>query len=532
MTYNYKRPSVSADGLLCNHIQRGTTVDDYTSKTVLRDYQREGVESIRAAYREGRRAVCYALSTGGGKTIIFSHIAEMSANKGTRILIVAHRRELVQQTSRSLDTLGISHGVIKAGQYPENAGVWVASAQTLVRRLDSDHRYDADLIIVDEAHHLVEGNTWGAIVDAYPQARLLGVTATPERLDGKGLGKGQGGYFDSLILGPAMRTLIDRGYLSDYVVYAPSSIDRSALHTRAGDFVVSEMDEMMRNKAIVGNAIDHYRKYANGLPAIAFCCTIAHAEQVAETFRLAGYRSQCLSANTPAAVRDYLIQALGAGEIDVLTNCQVVSEGTDIPVVGAAILLRPTQSLTMHLQMIGRVLRPYEGKQRAIILDHVGNTQALGLPCEEREWSLSGRAKKKRESDEDSGRVCDNCRAVFDRDLDACPECGWQVPKPEGPKIIEVAGELVEIDPRANVVDVSELHIRRRLREIQEKWGYRRGWHKHVMSDPDHVRIVLECDRRGYKPGWAYHQYQSLLESRRSAQVADSGEHGAEGEML
>jgi len=416
-------------------------------KLTLRDYQDSAVDEVRSAYARGHRAPLLTLPTGGGKTVIFSYIAEKAGAKGKRVLILVHRRELLRQTSRTLDDFGVHHGMVAAGMTTfVGHHVQIASVQTLVRRLDR-LRWVPDLIVVDECHHATGKTTWGKVLAHYPMAKILGVTATPQRLDGQGLGVASGGIFDRLITGPTVAQLTAAGHLSPAVVFAPRQrVDLSGIHSRGGDFAVNEVADAMDKPTITGDAVAHYRSHCHGEPAIAFCASVSHAEHVAEAFKAAGYQAASIDGTMDSTTRAERIEDLGAGRLHVLTSCEIVSEGTDIPVVSAAILLRPTQSLGLYLQQVGRVLRPAPGKTRSVVLDHVGNCFRHGLPDDDREWSLEGRQKRPgAASDAEPVRQCPECYHVH-RPAPQCPRCGFQYPV-QSREVEEVEGELVAVDP-------------------------------------------------------------------------------------
>lgn len=363
----------------------------------LRPYQVQAVAELRDCYRRGARAPLYQLPTGGGKTVVFCHISEGATKRGKSVWIVVHRQELLYQCSRALEGLGVMHGLIAPGFTPGIEHVQVASVQTLVKRLDSGRAAPPDLIVLDEAHHATAGS-WRKIIEACPNSRLLGVTATPVRLDGQGLGVAGGGVFDALVSGPTIPELIAQGFLSPPVVYAPpTQLDLSGVRMVGGDYAQGEIGRRMDKPTITGDVVAHYRRICNGAPAIAFCASVEHAKHVAADFRGAGFRAESLDGKMPDGQRKTLIDELGRGHLNVLTSCDIVSEGTDIPVVMAAILLRPTASMGLYLQQVGRALRPAPGKTRAVILDHVGNCLRHGLPDEDREWSLAGVVRRSRE---------------------------------------------------------------------------------------------------------------------------------------
>jgi DNA repair protein RadD len=456
----------------------------------LRNYQERAVQDIRQSFIQGNRAPLLVLPTGGGKTVVFSYIAATTAARAKRVLILVHRVELLRQTSAALTKAGVRHGLINPNYTPDLfAPVQVASVQTLIRRLHQVK--DPDLIVVDEAHHAVAG-TWRKIIEAYPNARVLGVTATPCRADGSGLGKVSGGMFDDLILGPQVNELIGMGFLVKPVIYAPAQrLDLSGLRTKMGDYDNQQLEEFMDKPTITGDAVAHYQKLCPGTPAVAFCVSVRHAQHVAEEFRAAGYRAYHADGSLDDDVRRRILGGLGNGTVDVVTSCDLISEGTDIPAIGAAILLRPTQSLGLYLQQVGRALRPCAGKDRAIILDHVGNVLTHGLPDEVREWTLEGERKKKKGAKEQEKTIpvkqCERCYAIHEP-APMCPVCGFEyVVAAKGPQ--QVDGELAEITPeraaairRQKVVEVAKARTLEELEAIAKSRGYKLGWAKHIWN--------------------------------------------------
>jgi superfamily II DNA or RNA helicase len=391
--------------------------------TTLRPYQTQGIDELRSAFSAGARSALYVLPTGGGKTTIFVDVARRALERGKRVCVLAHRRELVEQASRRLDAFEIPHGIIAAGKRVHvpvcsRSGIAVASVQTLVRR-----EVDAfDLLVVDEAHHAPAGS-WGKIIERMPSARVLGVTATPCRLDGKGLAS----TFEKMILGPNYSELIAGGFLTDADVFAPTRPDMTGTKRRAGDYAAEEIDAAVNRPTITGSAVEHYLRLAMGKRAVAFCASVAHAEAVAEAFRYAGVPSACLHGKLDSDVRAARLAELERGELLVLTACDIVSEGFDLPALDVAILLRPTCSLGLYLQQVGRVLRPFVGKIRALVLDHVGNVFRHGFPTEDRFWSLSEGAVHRAPSTDDEAafliRQCPACFAVH-RPSQVCVSCG------------------------------------------------------------------------------------------------------------
>jgi superfamily II DNA or RNA helicase len=430
----------------------------------LRTYQQNCIEGLRKAFNAKHRRVLLVAPTGAGKTVMFSYLTSKLIERGNRVLLMAHRDFLLEQISGTLSRFGIPHGFIAAKRKRELCHlVQVAGVHTLKNRVEKI-AWKPDWIICDEAHHATAGS-WNTILEAYPAARVVGVTATPQRLDGRGLGE----VFEHMVLGPRVQDLMDQGFLSRVHYYSPKTVSTEGMHTRMGDFVQREIEEAVNNKGVTGHAVEWYRKACDGLPAIAFCASIAHSEQVTEGFREAGYRWQALHSRMSYAENQVAIQKLGNGQLHGISSCDIVSEGFDVPIVTAAILLRPTQSLGLHLQQIGRVLRPAKGKDRAIVIDHVGNvaqckagvwTLNHGRAEDDREWSLEGATKK-----EKAERVarCEQCLAIIAPGTRICPECGHEKQATERKGIEQVEGDLESLP---QWLPPPETGIRRHILEV------------------------------------------------------------------
>ena len=384
--------------------------------------------------------------------------------------------------------------------------VQVSSVQTLARRLDRTR--EPDLLIIDECHH-TNAATWKNILAKWTKTRILGVTATPCRLDGKGLGVHAGGYFDRLIMGPTVQELIDLGFLSLPMCYGPEPaqvVDMSGVKISGGDYDHKAASDRLDKPRITGDVLDHYQKICPGVPAIGFCCSIAHATHVCETFNSAGVRSEVIHGKLPDAQRKRMIESLADGRISVLWSCDIISEGTDIPIVGAGIMLRPTQSLNLCLQQMGRILRIYPGKKQAIILDHVGNCARHGLPEWDREWSLDGTVKSKRAPDTAPAvRQCEKCFMWFYKAVKICPHCGWDYSTGTTHK--------KEIEQQAGELQL----LQNRIAEEQQKKQDRRELGRDVGSAESLEEMVRIAKRRGYKPGWAHIRWH-LKQSRKNNQ--------------
>ena len=436
---------------------------------ILRPYQDDLVTRTRGSFRAGKRRPLIVLPTGGGKTVCFSYIAQGAVERGNRVWIIAHRAELIRQAGNTLGQFGVGHGIIKAGVKPTESMVQVASIQSVVARIGKVT--PPDLIVIDEAHHATAGQ-YRKVLDAYPGARVIGVTATPCRLDGRGLGD----VFDDLIVGPSLGYLTDEGFLSPARYFAPPVVaDLSGVRTSRGDYLASDLDEAMAKRVVIGDAVEHYRKFLDGKPMLSFCSSVKTAEETAEAYRAAGYRAASVDGGLKDADRDDRIGGLATGKYQIITSCDLIGEGLDVPVCTGAQLLRPTQSLVLHLQQIGRVLRVAAGKEHAIILDHVGNLARHGFASEEREWSLEARMKKNKEGDDVPVRSCPQCFAAHEP-APVCPFCGFEYPAREKSKMEIRAGELLEIEARRK--DRKKEEAMCRSEEDFIKLGIERGYAK------------------------------------------------------
>jgi superfamily II DNA or RNA helicase len=476
----------------------------------LRDYQGLLTNDVRAAFRRVRR-VLMVLPTGGGKTIIFVFIALSAAAKDKRIIIVAHRAEIIGQISRALDTLGVKHGRIQPGHSPTSDPVQCAMVQSLANRVD--RLPDPDLIVIDETHHAVSPS-YQIIFDRWPKARILGVTATPQRLDGRGLGR----LFDEMVLGPTSSELIRDGWLAKYDYLAPpSKVDLSKVHTRAGDYAPDELAEQVDQSVITGDALDHWREFVAPRSAIAFCVTVGHAEHVAKQFTEAGVRAASVDGSMDKQTRRDRIEGIGNGRYDILTSCALISEGLDVPSVGGIILLRPTKSLSLHLQQIGRGLRPKDDKSDCKIMDHVGNVYRHGLPDAPRNWTLDD---KKHRADAAPIAQCEVCFRVFATGpaWRMSQECGEGMPAGCAlvPEVAESGGGVAEPPEQVDG----------KLVRVTTTPGWAKGcdivlargaeWntlvhHADTFAKLDEIRRL-----RNLQPGWPYY----VMKGRRNARRA------------
>ncbi|WP_434132715.1 DEAD/DEAH box helicase [Sporomusa sphaeroides] len=442
----------------------------------LRPYQEMMIDGTRLEFQNGKRCVLDVGPCGMGKTILMAWMSSQARTRGNNTLFVVHRQELIDQASRTFKKLGISHGII-AADYPmsPSEAIQIGSIQTIIRRLNKIN--PPQLIILDEAHHAAAA-TWRKLLEAFPFALVVGLTATPARMGGQGLGD----IFDSMIIGPSVKDLIAMKNLAPYKYYAPPvAADFSDLRVKYGDYVQADVALKMDKSEIIGDLVDQYRKLAPGARAVCYCASRAHSQHTAEIFRSANIPALHIDGETPKVSREAAINEFRNGSIRILCNVDLISEGFDVPAMEAVILARPTQSLTLHVQQSMRPMRIDEDNPNkvAVIIDHVGNLYRHGMPDEDREWSLEGIKKKKpSEKLEFSMKVCPKCYGAH-KPAPICPYCKYVYTAKEQAAPEQRAGELAEI---------IELEKKKRKEEIRKA--------------RDVVTLEQIAMSSGYKPGW------------------------------
>jgi DNA repair protein RadD len=441
------------------------------------------------------------LPTGGGKTVNAAALIEQYTSKLRSVLIFAHTREIVRQTSDKLKARDIQHGAIMAGledlERPQ-ALVQVASIQTLTARCIRTKRQPlpaADLVIVDESHHIL-AKTYQKLIqqitEIYPNASVLGLTATPCRGDGRGLG----GTFDVLVEGPQVQELIELGFLVRTTFYAPPEAQMQRLvrgvDVVGADYNQKRLGERMDRAPLIGDIVTQYAKYGQGRKAICYATTVAHSVHIAERFNEVGIKCEHIDGTTPKDERDETLNRLAIGETQIVTNVGVLTEGFDAPVVGCIILARPTKSFGLYRQMVGRGLRPAEGKSDCIVLDHSGAVYRHGLPEDPVEWTLDPDLKveatahtKAANNFESSKRLVECQCGAIRKGGEPCPSCGF-LPKRPASAFVCHDGDLGL---------VTDGHASERVYSDYEK---------HLW----HGMLVHIAQQRNYKPGWVAHQYK------------------------
>lgn len=435
---------------------------------VARGYQQDSINSCLTFWQGGGRNALVVLPTGGGKTFVFSRIVSAM---NMAVCAIAHRGELVSQISIALAREGLRHRVIGPASLARactlahldelgrdfvepNSRVAVAGVDTLIKMSANDPWFaQVGLWIQDEAHHVLRENKWGKAAQMFPNARGLGVTATPVRADGKGLGRHADGLFDSMFVGPTMRELINQGYLTDYRIFAPpSDFDVSQVAISAGgDFSPVQLAAARQKSHITGDVVQHYLRIAPGKLGVTFDVDVDSATGTARAFNAAGVPAEVVSGRTPDALRREILARFRRRELLQLVNVDLFGEGFDLPAIEVVSMARPTQSFSLYAQQFGRSLRTLEGKSQAIIIDHVENWKRHGLPDSPRVWTLDRRERRSKAAPADviPTRVCLNetCMGVYERVFSACPYCGHTSPPAARSTPEQVDGDLCELDP-------------------------------------------------------------------------------------
>lgn len=449
----------------------------------LRPYQQDLIERVYGAFTGCRRVMLQA-PTGAGKTVLFAEIIRREYAQRKRVLLLVHRKELITQACMKIFKLGVPYGLIAAGYDPSpSQQVQIASVQTLIRRKLPLH---FDLIITDEAHHAL-ADSYKSIYRNYPDARLLGVTATPIRTNGQGFED----LFDFLVPGPSVKELIDNGYLVQPKVYAaPLREDLSKVKVTGGDYNDKALADMLDKSFIVGGIVDQWKKRAEGLKTVTFAINVEHSKHIVDQYKSQGIPAAHVDGTTPSHERDAILRDFAMGKYLVLSNVGIVTEGFDVPAIECVQLVRPTKSLALYLQMVGRGLRPIDGKDRALILDYANCVFEHGLPEDDRTWTLRGVRKEPKP-----------------KQLACLDPKTRQVYQPhELPTHIEDI-ELVEINiDSQRIATLARFIAEAKKREFKPAWAWYRFIEK--VGRPTIYEIQYAARSLGFKPGWLHYAYQ------------------------
>lgn len=452
----------------------------------LRQDQAKAMGELRAALK-GHQAVLLQAACGFGKTVVAAEISAGAQRKKKRVIIGVHRRELAKQTAVTCERFGISYGYIMAGATSDPfATVQIASANTVAKRPGA---LACDLFIPDEAH-LWASDARAGVLDRAKQAgaMLVGLSATPERLDGRALGN----TFDVMVCGPPVRWLIDQGHLSDYRAFAPVQPNLKTLKVRGGEYATGDLEANFDKPAVVGDAVKHYRRFADGLRTIAFAFSRSHGRHLCDAYNAAGIGAVYIDGDTSPDERFRAIMKIANGQAYILVNVALCIEGFDLSAqvgrdvpIEAVSLQRPTKSLPLAIQMVMRCMRKKE--RPGVIMDHVNLLRDHGLPDDDREWSLDGRPVKAKDGEPIiTTRICTSC-FFTGRPFVVCPSCGQQIAPTEGRQVDEVDGDLAELDREAfrrdRERDIRSARTLDDLAKVAVAYGYRAGWIRNLMKN-------------------------------------------------
>ena len=499
----------------------------------LRPYQQQLINAIRSEFNKKIKRVVAVAPCGSGKTVMTGWMIREALKKGNRAIFFVHRKELIEQTAKTFNALEIPFGVISAGfDMNLNLPVQIASVQTLARRLDKI--LPPNFLICDECHHIL-ADTYKKILDAFPNAFLLGVTATPERMGGITLVDA----FDSLVQSLDVDDLIARGNLSPFKYFAPAQCKDlqnrlNQVNVRFGEFVNADLERVMSSNKIIGGIVENYRNFADGKSAICYCVNVRHSSNVAQAFRDNGIPAAHCDGETPPALRAAIVNDFRNGNIKVLCNAELFGEGFDVPGCQSVILARPTQSLTLFIQQAMRPLRPdpNDPNKVAVIIDHVQNYIRHGLPNAHHDWSLASNPPKR---DKPLVKACKHCQLVVPSNTKICPACGYEFKGDyHAPDTHEYHGQVAELAlPSANKKTVDTPTVKHPFTKPEEflavakNRGYKIYWVackslEFAKSKEDCLHIAKVC---GYKPGWALHAWEEKIsrpETRNALSRAES----------
>lgn len=431
----------------------------------LRDYQKDLYAKTQLAFREGNRRVLVQSPCGSGKTVLATYMAAKAQNRGKTVWVILPRIEIMSQTEECFKACGV-----------ERHNIYIGMAITTANLLGSLSK--PDLVIFDECH-LSMADTYLKIVRAYPEAWIVGLSASPCRSDNRPLGS----LYDTMVKGVTVRWLIEHQRLAPYRYYSVPIYDTE------GEVVDAEAARMVEASAVFGKVVDSWKRFADGKQTVVYCASVKHSKDVCKAFTDAGVKAVHMDGTTPAEERAKTVERFRNGEITVLCNCDLISMGFDMPDIGCVMLCRPTQSLSLYIQQSGRALR-YKPDKTAVIIDAVGNYTRFPMPDEDIEWSLTRQVKMPARINKEGNftvRVCPNCFMTF-KAADRCPFCDY--PYPLSPRELQAHEDIRLEEITREQAEAAERERKRKRQEVGR-----------AKTEADLWKIARE---RGYKAGWVY----------------------------
>lgn len=475
-----------------------------------REYQSDLISKIYAGWAAGSRRMMAQSPTGSGKTVLMGHIAKELSCRGERVLILAHRKELIEQAADKVGQItGLPVSIIKSGyQADYTRSVQVASVQSLLSRIHLLKQ--VDLVIVDEAHHS-PATSYRKILATYPEAYMLGLTATPYRLNGTGFKD----LYDDIACGISIAALIEQGFLAKYRMFADAQpmIVKGA-KIKQGDYAVADLDRLNNSRTLGANLVGSYRRHANGLRCLVFAININHSKEIVAQYNAAGVKAVHLDGTTHKDLRAEALERFATGQIQVISNCQLFDEGFDLPALEAVQLALPTRSLSRYLQMVGRAMRPAAGKENAIIIDHTDNWQMHGLPDADRIWTLDGVRDKNetkysiRNQEDGSVREMEpheiptpiqiELREIDRHNNDLKAQQQKKAALRQEKLAIWKVNEREQQERRLLLAKISGTTKKEKIPQTLEEWEIK------------YQEILTLQIKRDYKPGWIYYRLKEL----------------------
>lgn len=452
----------------------------------LRDYQLRAIEACRDVIRRKLlRTVLYS-PTGSGKTVMGEAFIRSALNKGKRIGFVANRIGLVSQASDRFSASGIPHGIIQGDNtHSPHLALQVCSIQTIAKRGIPP----VDMLVIDEAHGCPGSEAYRSLIARHNNLPIIGLTATPFA---RGMGKSHKELcgeplFQTIVVAATIRELIEEGHLVDCEIYAPSEPDLSGVKMTTNafgerDYDTKSLGQAVDKPALIGDIVQHWWRMAAGKPTVVFATNIAHSKHIVEQFIASGVKAEHMDCYTDDIDRKHILRRFDAGETTIISNVGILAEGWDAPHCEVMILARPTKSLIRWIQMAGRVLRPFPGKTRGLILDHSGSTHLLGYPTDDLPLELDdGSARKpgaagEEEKEEPKPKKCPKCHLMKPPGKHTCPACGFT---PERQNTVETEeGELKLVDrtKKSQLSMENKQAIYSQLLSLKNAKGYSDGW--------------------------------------------------------